>query len=113
MIAARQKPQALRRLVEQFRLRQNATAYGHHRVGGEDERAFQFFVEPQHRQRGFGFAARQPGRAGARQFSAFRRFINVGWTQRVGLDPGLVDERKPARRTGGENKFGAADHLKR
>ena len=39
MIAAGQKPQALRRFVEQFRLRQDAAADRDHGVGGEDDRS--------------------------------------------------------------------------
>ena len=113
MVAAGQQPQALRRLVEQLRLRQDAAADRHDGVGGENEGALQLFVEPQHGERRFGLAAREPRRAGARQFSALRRLVDVGRTQRVGLDAGLVDQRQPARRAGGENEFWPADHLNR
>ena len=75
--------------------------------------AFQLFIEPHHGERGFGFAAREPRGAGARQFAPLRRLVDVGRTQRVGLDAGLVDERQPTRRAGGENEFWSADHLKR
>ena len=113
MVAARQEPQALRRLVEQFRLRQDAAADRHDGIGSENERAFQFLVEPQHRKCRFRLAARKPRGAGARQFSALRRLVDIGRTQRVGFDPGLVNERKPARGAGSENEFGPADHLNR
>src|SRR5262245_55626869 len=45
MIAAREQPQALRSLIHQIGLRQDATAHRHHGVGGEDEGAAQLIVE--------------------------------------------------------------------
>ncbi len=113
MIAAGQKAQALRRLVEQFRLGQNTAADGDHGIGSENEGAFELFVEPHHRERGLGLVAREPGGAGPRQFAPFRGFVDVRRAQRVRLDAGLVDKREPARRTGSEHKFWAANHLNR
>src|SRR5262249_9636584 len=113
MVAAGQKPQALRRLVEQFGLRQDAAADRYDGICGEDERALQFLIKPQHRKRRFGLTARKTGSAGARQFSALRRFVNIGRTQSVGFDPSLVNQREPARGAGRENEFGPADHLNR
>ncbi len=113
VVAAGEQPQALRRLVEQLRLRQDAPADRDHGVGGEDVGAFELVVEPHHGERGFGLAARQPRGAGARQFAALRRLVDVGGAQRVGLDAGLIDQREPARRAGGEHEFWAADHLNR
>ena len=106
VVAAGQKPQALRRFVEQFRLRQDAAADRDDGIGGEDEGAFELLVEPHHGERGFGLAAGEPRGAGARQFAPLRRLVDVGRAQRVGLDAGLVDEREPARRAGGEHEFG-------
>ena len=110
VVAAGQKPQALRRVVEQFRLGQDAAADGDHGVGGEDEGALELLIELHHGERRLGLAARQPGGAGARQLAPLRRLIDVGRAQRVGLNAGLVDQRQPARRAGGEHEFGAADH---
>src|SRR5207342_523493 len=36
--------------------------------------------------------------------------IDVGGTQRVGLDAGLVEQAETARRTGSKNEFGTAKH---
>ena len=110
MVAAGQEPQALRRLVEQLGLGQDAAADRDHGVGGEDEGAFELFVGAHHCERHFRLLAREPRGAGARQFAALRRLVDVGRTQRVGLDAGLVDKREPARRAGGEHEFRPADH---
>ena len=111
MVAAGEQPQALRRFVEQLGLRQDAPADGDHGVGGEDVGALEFVVETHHFERGLGLGARQPVGASARQLAAFGRLVDVGWAQRVGLDTGLVDQHHPAGRAGGENEFGAADHV--
>ena len=34
----------------------------------------------------------------------------IGRAQGLGLDAGLIDEREPARRAGGEDELGATDH---
>ncbi len=104
------KPQALRRLVEQLRLRKNAAADSHHRVGGQDKGAAQFIVELHIFQRRRGLGVRQPRCVGARNLAAPRRFIEVRRLERIGLDAGLIDQGKPARRTGSEHEFGTADH---
>ena len=111
MIAAGQKPQALLRFVEQFGLGQNAAADRDHRVGGEDESAAQFVVEPDIVERHLGLFARQPVGIGARDLAALRRLVDIRGLERVGHDAGLVDQREAPRRAGGEDKFGAADHL--
>ena len=54
--------------------------------------------------------AREPRGAGAGQFAAFRCLVEVGRTQRIGLDAGLVNKREPARRAGRENEFRPPDH---
>ena len=110
MIAAGEQPQALRRFVEQLRLRQDAPADGDHGVGGEDVGAFELFVDAHHVERRFGLVAREPRGAGARQFAALRRLVDIGRPQRIGLDAGLVDQREPARRAGSEHEFRTADH---
>jgi hypothetical protein len=112
MVAAREQPQALRRLVDQIGLGENAAADRDHRVGGEDEGAAQFVVEPNRIQRGFGLDARQPIGAGARQLTASRRLVDVGRPQRIGLDAGLVEQRQAAGRAGSKNEFGAAEHAR-
>ncbi len=113
MIAAGEKPQALRRFVEQFGLRQDAAADRNDGVGGENVGAFQFVIDAHHGKRGFRLLAGEPRGAGARQFAPLRRFVDVGGTQRVRLDANLVDQREPARRAGSEHEFLAADHLNR
>src|ERR1700704_1419212 len=67
-------------------------------------------MEPHRFERGFGFGARQAVGAGARQFAPPRGLVDVGGTQRIGLDAGLVEQGKPSRRTGGKNEFGTAKH---
>ena len=111
MVAAGEEPQALRRLVEQLGLRQDAAADRDHGVGGEDEGAFSSSSSA-HASRAPLPPCSRASRvgAGARQFAALRRLVDVGRTQRVGLDADLVDKREPARRAGGENEFGPADH---
>ena len=69
MVAAGEQPQALRRLVEQVGLRQDAAADRHHRVGGEDVGAGQLVVELHRRERRLRLAARQAVGAGARQLA--------------------------------------------
>ena len=110
VIAAGEKPQALRRFVEQLRLRQNAPADRDHGIGGEDVGAFELLVDAHHVQRRFGLVAGEPRGAGARQLAALRRLVDIGRAQRIGLDAGLVDKRKPARRAGSEHEFRTADH---
>ena len=108
VVAARQQPQALRGLVDQVGLGQDAAADRDHGVGGEDEGAAQFVVELHRFERGVGLGAGQPVGAGARQLAPPRGLVDVGRAQRIGLDAGLVEQRQPARRTGGENEFGTA-----
>ena len=110
VIAAGQQPQALRRFVEQLRLRQDAPADRDHGVGGEDVGAFELLVDAHHVERRLRLGAREPGGAGARQLAALRRLVDVGRPQRIGLDAGLVDQRQPARRAGSEHEFRSADH---
>ncbi len=111
VIAAGQQPQALRGLVEQLGLGQDAAADRHHGVGGEDVGALELLVDAHQLERRLGLGARQPVGAGARQLAALGGLVDVGRTQRIGLDAGLVDERDPARRAGGEDEFGPADHV--
>src|SRR4029078_13281678 len=40
-----------------------------------------------------------------------RLVVEIGRLECVSLDPGLVDERKTARRAGCKHEFGTADHL--
>ena len=110
MVAARQQPQALRRLVHQIRLGQDAAADRHHRVGGEDEGAAQLVVELHRFQRRVGLGAGEAIGAGARQLAPPWRLVDVGRPQRVGLDAGLVEQRQAPRRAGGKYEFGAAKH---
>ena len=46
VVAAGKQPQALRRLVQQIGLGQDASADRHHGIGGEDEGTLEFVVEP-------------------------------------------------------------------
>jgi hypothetical protein len=108
VIAVREQPQALRGLVDQVRLRQDAAADRDHGVGREDEGPAQLVVELHRFQRGVGLGPRQPVGAGARQLAPLRGLVDVGRAQRIGLDAGLVEQGKASRRTGGENEFGAA-----
>ena len=110
MIAPGQQPQALRGLVEQIGLGQDAAADRDHGVGGEDEGAAQFVVELHGFERRLGLGARQPIGAGARQLAPLRGLVDIGRAQRVGLDAGLVEQAEPSRRTGSENEFGTANH---
>jgi len=71
MIAPGEKPQALRRFVEQFRLRQDAAADGDNRIGGDDVGAFELLVDAHHGERSLGLQARQPRRASTRQLARF------------------------------------------
>src|SRR6266545_1643763 len=111
VIAPGQEPQALRGLVEQLGLRQYAAADRHDRVGGEDIGATELLIDAHLLERGFRLGARQPVGAGARQLTALRRLVEIGRAQRVGLDAGLIDQRDPAGRAGGEDEFGPADHF--
>ena len=113
VIAPGKQSQALRRLVEQFRLRQNAPADGDNGVGGQNVGPFEVIVDAHHAERCFGLVAREPGGIGARQLAPLRRLVDIGGPQRVGFDADLVDKRKPARRAGGQNQFWTADHLNR
>src|SRR5213082_3602075 len=45
-----------------------------------------------------------------RQIAPPRRLVDVGGTQRIGLDAGLIEQRQTPRRAGSKNKFGAAKH---
>ncbi len=108
MVAARQQPQALRGFVDQIGLRQDAAADRDHGVGGENEGAAQFVIELHRFERGVGLGAGQPIGAGARQFAPLRGLVDIGRTQRIGLDAGLVEQAEPSRRTGSKNEFGAA-----
>ena len=89
---------------------QDAPADRDHGVGGEDVGAFEFLVDAHHGERRVGLGAREPGGAGARQLALLRRLVDVGGFERVGLDAGLIDQREPARRAGGEHEFRTADH---
>jgi hypothetical protein len=108
VVAPRQQPQALRGFVDQIRLGQDAAADRDHGVGGQNEGAAQFVIELHRFERGVSLGAGQPIGAGARQLAPFRRFVDIGRPQRIGLDAGLVEQTEPPRRTGGENEFGTA-----
>ena len=92
VVAARQQPQALRGLVDQIGLRQDAAADRDHGVGGENEGAAQFVVELHRFERGIGLGAGQPVGAGARQLAPLRGLVDIGRTQRIGLDAGLIEQ---------------------
>ena len=70
-------------------------------------------VDADHLQCRFGFRPRKTRGAGAWQFALFRRLVDIGGTQRIGLDADLIDQRQSARRAGCEHQFRAADHLNR
>ena len=107
MIAARQQAQALRGFVDQIGLRQDAASNRDHRVGSKDERPPQLIVELHRFERGVGLGAGKPVGAGARQLAPFGGFIDIGGTESIGLDAGLIKQTETARRTGSKNEFGA------
>ena len=111
VVAAGQQAQALRGLVEQLGLGQDAAADRDHGVGGQDVGAAELLVVAHKLERGLGLCARQPIGAGARQLSALRRLVDIGRTQRIGLDAGLIDERDPAGRAGREHELRPANHF--
>jgi hypothetical protein len=53
----------------------------------------------------------KPRCVSARNLAAMRRLIEVCRLQRIGLDPGLIDQGKPSRRAGRKDEFWATDHL--
>src|SRR5207249_6431821 len=89
---------------------QDAAADRHHGVGGKDERTAQLVVELDGFERRIGLGAGQPIGAGARQLAPLRGLVDVGGTQRIGLDAGLVEQRQTSRGAGSKNEFGAAKH---
>ena len=99
-----------RGFIHQIGLRENAAADRDHRIGREDEGAAQLVVELHGFQRRIGLGAGETIGAGARQLAPLRGLIDIGRTQRVGLDAGLVEQAEPSRRTGSENDFGTAKH---
>ena len=113
MITPGQKTQALRGFVEQLRLGQNAPSDRDHGIGGENESAFKLVIDAHHGQCGLGLAAGKPRGTSPRQFAPFRSFVDIGRPQRVRLDARLINQCEPARRTGSEHEFWAADHLNR
>ena len=108
MVAAREQTQTLRCFVHQFRLRQNAATHGNHGVGSQNVRPAQFVIELHRFQRGIGFRSRQPICAGARQFTAFRRLVDIRGAQRIRLDTGLIEQAETAGRAGSKHEFGTA-----
>ena len=110
MIAPGEEPQALPGLVQQFRLRQDAAADRDHGIGGDNEGAAQFLVQPHRFERRLRLGAGKPRGAGARQFALVGDFVDIRGLQGIRLDAGLVDQGEPAGRTGSENEFGPADH---
>src|SRR5215831_18117052 len=110
MIATRQQPQALCCLVDQLGLRQDAAADRHHGIGGQDESAIDVVIDADPGKRGRGLSISQPVGADARQLAVERCLVDLGRTQRVRLDAGLVDQAEATRRTGSEDEFGPADH---
>ena len=98
MVAARQQSQTLRRLVEQFGLRQNAAADRHHGIGGKDVGAAQFVVELDVIERHLGLGLGQPVGIGARDLAALGRLVDIRGLERIRFDAGLIDQGEPARR---------------
>ena len=107
VVAPREQAQALRRLVEQLGLGQDAAADRHHRVGREDVGAAQILVAAARvASAASALVARQPVGERARQLALLGHLVDVGGQQRVGLDAGLVEQREPPRRAGREHEFG-------
>ena len=100
----------MRGLVHQVGLRQDAAADCDHGIGGENEGAAQLVIELHGFERGVGLGARQAVGAGARQLTPPGGLVDIGRTQRVGLDAGLIEQAEPSRRTGSKNDFGTAKH---
>jgi hypothetical protein len=108
MITAREQAQALRGLIDQFGLGQDSPADRDDGIGCQHEAAAQVVVELDRFQRSLGLGAGQPVGAGARQFAPLRGFIDIGGTQRGGLDAGLIEQGETSWRSGRENEFGTA-----
>ena len=105
VIATGQQPQALRGLVDQLGLGKDAPADRDHGVGGDDVGALELFVGAHMIERNLGLGARQPIGAGARQLSPLRGLIDIGRSQPVGLDAGLIEEGDAAGRPGREDEL--------
>ena len=83
-----------------------AAADGDHGVGGEDIAPLSSSSARTCSSAASGPSAREPVGAGARQLAALRGLVDIGGTQRVGLDAGPHLACDPARRAGGEDEFG-------
>src|SRR5258707_14007455 len=97
MIAARKQPQALRRLVDQLGLRQDAAADRHHGVGGQDEGAVYVVVDPNSGQRRRGLGVSQPVGAYARQLARKWCLVEIGGAEGAVLEARPVDEGNTGR----------------
>ena len=53
----------------------------------------------------------KPRGVSARNLAAMRGLIEVRGLERIGLDPGLIDQGKSSRRAGRKYEFWATDHL--
>src|SRR5262249_21678873 len=111
MIASRKQTQALRRLVEQFCLGKNTPTDRDNGISGQNKGAAQLIVQIHISQRRRGLGMGKARRVSAWNLAAMRRLVEVRRLQRIGLDPGLIDQGKPSRRTGRKDEFWATDHL--
>ena len=98
MIAAGQEPQALRRLVEQLRLRQDAAADGDHGVSGE--------YEVSRHGNGVRFGACHSPGIKAGDFRTRGRFVDVRCDYRAGGDANLGQQRETPQAGGRQHKSG-------
>jgi hypothetical protein len=53
----------------------------------------------------------KPRGVSARNLATMRGLIEVRGLERIGLDPGLIDQGKSSRRAGRKYEFWATDHL--
>jgi len=110
VVAPGKQPQALGRLVDQLGFGQDAAADRDHGVGREEVGAVDLVASADPGERRLGLGVGETVGTHARQLAPLRGLVDIGRAQLVGLDAGLVDQADAARRAGGENEFGTADH---
>jgi hypothetical protein len=110
MRAAREETETGRRLIEHFRLRQDAATDGHHRIGREHIGVLDLVAAAHTLDRGFRLLAGEAHGERAGKLAAFRGLVDLDRLQRVRLEPGLIEESEPARGAGSEHQFRPADH---
>ena len=103
--AARQKAQALQRLVRHFAFRQNAPPDGDHSIGRQNIGIGEFGILVQTLRGSARFFHAQPCCKTARQFVALGSFIQIGGEQRIGLNADLLQQRETSWRRRRQHEF--------